>query len=92
MSTPWLHIVGIGEDGLDGLVPATRAVVEAADVILGGDRHHTLSEGITAERLAWPTPFATSGTDQCSIGRTRRSPHKVGDFARTRRVPFKGEV
>lgn len=57
MSTPWLHIVGIGEDGLDGLAPATRAVVEAADVILGGDRHHTLSEGITAERLAWPTPF-----------------------------------
>ena len=57
MSTPWLHIVGIGEDGLDGLTPATRAVVEAADVILGGDRHHTLSEGITAERLAWPTPF-----------------------------------
>mgnify|MGYP000211078518 CR=1 FL=1 len=27
---PWLHIVGIGEDGLAGLVPATRAVVEAA--------------------------------------------------------------
>jgi precorrin-6Y C5,15-methyltransferase (decarboxylating) len=33
MTTPWLHIVGIGEDGLDGLVPATRAVVEAAEVI-----------------------------------------------------------
>ena len=31
---PWLHIVGIGEDGLAGLAPATRAVVEAAEVIL----------------------------------------------------------
>ena len=31
MSEPWLHIVGIGEDGMDGLVPATRAVVEAAE-------------------------------------------------------------
>lgn len=57
MTKPWLHIVGIGEDGLDGLVPATRAVVEAAEVILGGDRHHVLSETITAERLSWPSPF-----------------------------------
>ncbi|SLN30006.1 Precorrin-6Y C(5,15)-methyltransferase [decarboxylating] [Pseudoruegeria aquimaris] len=58
MSThPWLHIVGIGEDGMDGLTPATRAVVEAAEVIIGGERHHALSESLTAERLAWPSPF-----------------------------------
>lgn len=53
----WLHIVGIGEDGMAGLTPATRAVVEAAEVIIGGDRHHKLSEAVTAERLAWPHPF-----------------------------------
>ncbi|MEL6609497.1 MAG: precorrin-6y C5,15-methyltransferase (decarboxylating) subunit CbiE [Pseudomonadota bacterium] len=57
MSGPWLHVVGIGEDGLDGLTAATRAVVEAAEVIVGGDRHHTLSASITAERVAWPSPF-----------------------------------
>jgi len=57
MSDAWLHIVGIGEDGMDGLVPATRAVVEAAEVIIGGDRHHSLTENLTAERLAWPHPF-----------------------------------
>ncbi|WP_338550288.1 precorrin-6y C5,15-methyltransferase (decarboxylating) subunit CbiE [Roseovarius phycicola] len=57
MSDPWLHIVGIGEDGLEGLLPATRAVVEAAEVIVGGDRHHLLSEAVTAERVAWPSPF-----------------------------------
>ncbi|MCB1368472.1 MAG: precorrin-6y C5,15-methyltransferase (decarboxylating) subunit CbiE [Rhodobacteraceae bacterium] len=56
-AAPWLHIVGIGEDGLDGLTPATRAVVEAAEVIVGGDRHHDLSGRITAERLSWPSPF-----------------------------------
>ncbi|WP_425053222.1 precorrin-6y C5,15-methyltransferase (decarboxylating) subunit CbiE [Psychromarinibacter sp. S121] len=55
--TPWLHIVGIGEDGLAGLTPATRAVVEAADVIVGGDRHHDLSGAVKAERIAWPSPF-----------------------------------
>lgn len=57
--TPWLHIVGIGEDGMDGLSAATRAVVEAAEVIVGGDRHHKLSDVVTAERLSWPKPFDT---------------------------------
>ncbi|WP_373050741.1 precorrin-6y C5,15-methyltransferase (decarboxylating) subunit CbiE [Thalassovita aquimarina] len=57
MAEPWLHIVGIGEDGLEGLLPATRAVVEAAEVIVGGDRHHDLSGTVTAERVAWPSPF-----------------------------------
>ncbi len=57
MTGPWLHIVGIGEDGFDGLTPATRAVVEAAEVIIGGDRHHRLSESVKAERVAWPHPF-----------------------------------
>ena len=55
--TPWLHIVGIGEDGISGLTPAARAVVEAAEVIVGGDRHHTLSDKVTAERITWFSPF-----------------------------------
>ena len=53
----WLHIVGIGEDGLDGLVPAARAVVQSAEVIIGGDRHHQLAGLVFAERLKWPSPF-----------------------------------
>ncbi|MEO0762667.1 MAG: precorrin-6y C5,15-methyltransferase (decarboxylating) subunit CbiE, partial [Pseudomonadota bacterium] len=57
MTQPWLHIVGIGEDGLDGLLPATRAVIDAAEVIFGGDRHHALSPDLTAERRSWPHPF-----------------------------------
>ena len=56
-SAPWLHIVGIGEDGLDGLTPATRAVVEAAEILIGGDRHHALAQTTTAKRYAWPSPF-----------------------------------
>ena len=57
MPDPWLHIVGIGEDGIDGLTPAARAVVTAAEVILGGDRHHALAANPDAERIAWPSPF-----------------------------------
>jgi precorrin-6Y C5,15-methyltransferase (decarboxylating) len=67
---PWLHVVGIGEDGMDGLTPAARAVVEAAEVIVGGDRHHGLSGAVTAERLAWPHPFdALIGTLEGLRGR-----------------------
>ena len=55
--TPWLNIVGIGEDGMEGLSPEARAIVEGAEVILGGERHHGLSEAVGAERIAWPSPF-----------------------------------
>lgn len=57
MSESWLHVVGIGEDGLAGLQPATRAVVETAEVIIGGDRHESLSDTLGAERLDWPVQF-----------------------------------
>jgi len=57
MTTPWLHIIGIGEDGIVGLSAAARAQVEQAEVIIGGDRHHSLAPNVTAERLVWPSPF-----------------------------------
>ena len=52
----WLHIVGIGEDGIQGLSPVTRAVVEAAEVIVGSLRHQDLIS-VNAERIVWPSPF-----------------------------------
>jgi len=55
--TPWLHIVGIGEDGMDGLTSAARAVIAAAEVIVGGARHHVLAANPAAETLDWPSPF-----------------------------------
>jgi precorrin-6Y C5,15-methyltransferase (decarboxylating) len=55
--TAWLNIVGIGEDGMDGMTPVTRATVEQADVIIGGERHHGLTPHLKAERIAWPSPF-----------------------------------
>lgn len=70
MADPWLHIVGIGEDGLAGLLPATRAVVEAAEVIVGAERHHRLADSVGAERIAWPSPFdALIGTLEGLRGR-----------------------
>jgi precorrin-6Y C5,15-methyltransferase (decarboxylating) len=70
MSAPWLHIIGIGEDGMAGLSSAARALVENAEVIVGGDRHHALSPNVRAERIAWPSPFdAMIGTLKSLKGR-----------------------
>ena len=35
----WLSIVGIGEDGIEGLTPTARSLVQAAEMVFGGQRH-----------------------------------------------------
>ncbi len=55
--TPWLHVVGIGAEGLAGLAPAARAVVENAEVLIGGKRHLAMVPEGPAERLVWGTPL-----------------------------------
>ncbi|MGD1885649.1 MAG: precorrin-6y C5,15-methyltransferase (decarboxylating) subunit CbiE [Cohaesibacteraceae bacterium] len=57
MSEPWLSIVGIGEEGLEGLNPSAHKAVTAAEVIVGGKRHHALTQALNAERITWPSPF-----------------------------------
>jgi len=54
---PWLRIVGIGEDGLEGLAPAARALVEDAEVLIGGDRHLAMAAHLKAETLTWESPL-----------------------------------
>lgn len=61
MTTPWLTIIGIGEDGLYGLSPAARAALAGAEVVYGGARHLELAAAaIKGEQHAWQTPFASS--------------------------------
>jgi precorrin-6y C5,15-methyltransferase (decarboxylating), CbiE subunit/precorrin-6Y C5,15-methyltransferase (decarboxylating), CbiT subunit len=67
MSAPWLHIIGIGDNGLDSLAHASRAVLEDAEVIFGGERHHELTASLTAERRAWPSPFDALISDLKSL-------------------------
>src|SRR5450432_3357899 len=35
----WLSIVGIGEDGVDGLNPLARRLIGDAEIVFGGKRH-----------------------------------------------------
>lgn len=55
--TPWLSIIGIGEDGLPGLTPASRDALDAAEVVFGGARHLELARAGERGR-PWPLPFA----------------------------------
>jgi len=54
---PWLSIVGLGEDGLAGLSPAARGLVDAAEVLIGGERHLAMLPEDGRERLTWPSPL-----------------------------------
>ena len=53
----WLAVVGIGEDGIDGLSPAARRLVTQAAFVVGGKRHLALAGPLSAETLAWPSPI-----------------------------------
>jgi precorrin-6B C5,15-methyltransferase / cobalt-precorrin-6B C5,C15-methyltransferase len=55
----WLTIVGIGEDGLSGLGAEARAAIDAAETLVGGDRHLAMIPPGTAERVVWAKPFET---------------------------------
>lgn len=54
----WLSIIGIGEDGWSGLSEAAKALVESAELIVGGRRHLALIPPGSADRLAWRSPLA----------------------------------
>ncbi len=58
-ATRWLSIVGIGEDGVEGLSPIARGLIAAADIVFGGERHLKLAASlIRGEVKAWPSPFS----------------------------------
>src|SRR3989440_5143452 len=54
---PWLAVVGIGEDGIAGLSVAARALVETAEILVGGERHLAMVPIGAAERLVWQRPL-----------------------------------
>lgn len=54
----WLSIVGIGEDGVDGLSPVAQHLVSGAELVVGGKRHLALAGALVRGRsLAWPSPI-----------------------------------
>jgi precorrin-6Y C5,15-methyltransferase (decarboxylating) len=62
-ATPWLTVIGLGEDGPDALPAAHRALVEGAEVLLGGARHLAMIPDNGTERLTWRVPLIDSMAD-----------------------------
>jgi precorrin-6Y C5,15-methyltransferase (decarboxylating) len=57
-SPRWLSIVGIGEDGVEGLSAAARGLIGAAEIVFGGRRHLALAAPlIRGAARPWPSPF-----------------------------------
>jgi precorrin-6Y C5,15-methyltransferase (decarboxylating) len=57
-SPRWLSIVGIGEDGVEGLSPVARGLIGSAEIVFGGRRHLSLAAPlIRGAARPWPSPF-----------------------------------
>ncbi|WP_268798167.1 precorrin-6y C5,15-methyltransferase (decarboxylating) subunit CbiE [Pseudomonas huanghezhanensis] len=59
--SPWLTVVGIGEDGYKGLGKNARHALLKAQQVFGSSRQLALLPPcIQAQRLQWPSPFSLS--------------------------------
>jgi precorrin-6Y C5,15-methyltransferase (decarboxylating) len=67
----WLAVVGIGEDGIAGLNPTALALIETAEVLVGGSRHLGMVPGGEGERIVWERSLSTT-IDAIEARRGRR--------------------
>ena len=57
MTARWLSVIGIGEDGLEGLGGRARSLVDGAEILVGGTRHLAMIPDDGRPRLGWPSPL-----------------------------------
>ena len=50
--------MGLGEDGLQCLLPASLKAINDAQIVMGARRHLSLLNGLQCETIEWPVPFA----------------------------------
>lgn len=55
--TPWLTLVGLNEDGLDGLAADARLALAEAELVVGGRRHLDLIGPTRGEQRPWRSPI-----------------------------------
>lgn len=55
--TAWLTIIGIGDDGLEGLKAEARQALDQAGLIVGGERHLAMLPEDGREKKSWPSPL-----------------------------------
>ncbi len=52
-----ITVVGIGEDGLNGLTPKARGLIDEAEVLVGGERHLSKVPVGCEQRIDWDGDF-----------------------------------
>ena len=86
--TRWLSLIGIGEDGRDGLSHAALTLLSQAQLVVGGRRHLALAGPLEAETMSWPSPIADAlpaivarrGTPVCVLASGDPFFHGVGSL------------
>ena len=61
----WLNVIGVGEDGIDALPRALRALIERAELIVGGERHLAMAANVRAEKKSWASPLSLTLDEIC---------------------------
>lgn len=59
----WLTVIGIGEDGIEALPRALQALIERAELIVGGERHLAMVPQARAEKKSWASPLSLTLED-----------------------------
>ncbi len=75
----WLTVIGLGEDGPDALAPAAHALIDRAEVLIGGERHLAMIPDGTARRLTWRRPLSESVDDIRAVSGQRVVVLATGD-------------
>ncbi len=60
-AAPWLSIIGVGEDGVEGLTAEARQHISEASLVVGGRRHLALvAPLVSGETMTWASPLTDS--------------------------------
>ena len=54
----WLNVIGVGEDGIEALPRVLQALIERAELIVGGERHLAMATQARAEKKSWGSPLS----------------------------------
>lgn len=65
-----VHVIGVGDDGFDGLTALARDLIDGADLLIGAERSLADAPGIAAERIELGVDF------DGLVQRIAENPHK----------------
>ncbi|CTQ73792.1 bifunctional cobalt-precorrin-7 (C(5))-methyltransferase/cobalt-precorrin-6B (C(15))-methyltransferase [Roseibium alexandrii] len=65
MNSPWLTMIGLGEDG--SFSAAAQTALAGSEIVYGSARHFDLVPELSGEKRLWPSPFAKVFEDLAAL-------------------------